>query len=547
MCLAGGALVQVFLSGPPQPPPAGHSAIFWYLLKAYDPAANLLLLLIAVVAFMLRRRPLPAGLFQYAGSHPAAVAAVLFVFLCLGSFWVYKTHPLSMDEYSALFQAGVFASGKLSGSFPPELLDDLIPPGFQNMFLSVSRSTGEVSSSYWPGFSLLLAPFAWLGVPWAANPAIGAISLLVICRLARRITGSQEAGGWAVLLAIASPVFIVSSLSYYSMPAHLMLNAAYALLLLRPTLWRTVAAGLIGSLALTLHNPLPHALFAIPFIVWLILRGGSLRLLACLALAYALPWIVLGLGWKLYLGTLASQAPSSGAAAPLPGVVVMVLGYLEVFTLPSLTRIQYRVAGLTKLWTWGALGIIVLAAWGYWLRRADTPVRLLAATLAATVLGFFLVPFDQGHGWGYRYAYPAWFVLPVLGAVALASLASGNSARESSAAELRSMAGWGIALSLVLCNALRLIQVESFMDRHLGQVPPLAQAALAGSREVIFVNARNGFYSIDLVQNDPFLRGDRIVMLRRSPERVGEVMARHFPGYARVGSGPWGEHWQAAK
>src|SRR6185295_917061 len=81
--------------------------------------------------------------------------------------------------------------------------------------------------------------------------------------------------------------------------------------------------------------------------------------------------------------------------------------------LPQVGAIQARIAGLSKMWTWGACGFMVLAAWGYWQARAETGVRLLGAALAATFLGYFFVPFDQGHGWGYRYIPSAWFVVPV--------------------------------------------------------------------------------------------------------------------------------------
>jgi hypothetical protein len=41
------------------------------------------------------------------------------------------------------------------------------------------------------------------------------------------------------------------------MAAHLLMNVLYALLL-KPSAARALAAGLVGSLAFTLHNPLPH-------------------------------------------------------------------------------------------------------------------------------------------------------------------------------------------------------------------------------------------------------------------------------------------------
>lgn len=545
-CLAGGAVVYLFLSGPLHPLPPGFSAIFWYLLKTYDPVANVLLLLLAVCAFALRKQPLAVRAIRWVGARPFSLAAAVFPLLCLGSWFVYRAQPLSMDEYSVLFQAKVFASGKLSGQLPVELLDRLVPPGFQNLFLTASRATGEVSSTYWPGSSLLVAPFAWLGVPWAANPALAALSIPVIHRLTFRTAGSEVAAAWAVLFTVASPAFVVNALSYYSMTAHLLLNAAYALLLLAPTGPRALTAGMIGGFALILHNPLPHLLFAAPFIAWLILRRGSLPILACLAAGYLPIALVLGFGWKLYLGTLmsaasdvAAAATGSPAAAPGKTVIDLLVDQLSIFELPTWHVVYARLAGATKAWTWGALGIVVLAAWGFWLQRGRTEVRLLASALAATFFGYFLIRFDQGHGWGYRYLHSAWFALPVLAALAVTHV---SQSREPAHEALAGMAGWGVVLSLFLAVALRVVQVDAFVRAHLGQVPPLARDA-AAPHEVVFVDPRSGFYSVDLIQNHPFLRGSRIIMLGSASQPQDELMARYFPGHVKVQSGPWGEHW----
>jgi len=539
--LAGGALIFLVLRGPLQPVPSAASPIFWYLLKAFDPAGNALLLVLAVGAYALRGQPVlpPAALARPPG-RAWMLAAALFALLCLGALLVCRARALSMDEFSALFQAQAFAAGHVSGSFPTALADRLLPPGFYNMFLTMSRASGEVSSSYWPGFALLLTPFTWLGIPWAANPLLAALAVPVVYRTGQALTGSREAAAWSALFLVASPVFSLTSMTFYSMPAHLLLNAVYAWLLLRPSAARAIAAGLVGSLALTLHQPLPHTLFALPFILWLAFRGGSLRILLALLAGYLPLGLLLGLAWKLHLTGLASAA-AAGAPASGGAVTKLMLDQFGVFVLPTWEMAAVRLAGLTKIWSWGALGIVVLAGWGLWTGRRDTGVRLLAAAFAATVVGYFIVPFDQGHGWGYRYAYSAWFVLPLLSGVALTQGLRDADAGE--AAQVRGMAGWAVLLSLVLATGLRLVQVEGFVGRHLSQVPPLAREPEAGVREVIVVNARAGFYAFDLVQNDPFLRGPRIMLVEYGDERLDGFMQQQFPGYARRESGSWGERW----
>jgi hypothetical protein len=534
-CLAGGALAQFILSRAGSGNPFEFSPAFWYLLTAYDAHGNFLLGLLAIGAFALRKHPAALAMIRYASDRPWSVAAAMFVLLCVGSVGVYHQHPLSMDEYSPLFQAKAFAAGRLSGQLPPELLDRLVPSYFQTYFFSASRESGEISTRYWPGFALLMTPFAWVGMPWILNPAIGALTLPALHRLVLQATDSREAAGWAIAFTAASPAFVLSSISFYSMPAHLLCNLLYALLLLRPTEQRAIFAGAIGSVALVLHQPAPHLLFCLPFFAWLVMRG-SWRMLACLVAGYLPLGLLLGVGWYAHVIELAR--PAMVAATPAPGAVES-LGRTAAGSLvfPSRTIMEARLAGLSKIWTWGACGLPVLAAWGGWRLRGHTDVRLLAAAFLFTFFGYFLVAADQGHGWGYRYIHSAWFVLPVLAAMALA-------ATKDQDLGLRQTVAWATALSLIALNGLRLVQTESYVARSLAQVPPLAYAP--AQRDVIFVDARASIYARDLVQNDPFLRGLRVVMVSAGPASDAALMAQRFPGFKKNSDGAWGSAWRAS-
>lgn len=543
-CALGTALVQLVLARLTGNP-FGFSPIFWHLLSAYDAHGNLLLAALAVFAFLLRRHPGALAVVRYCGDHPWHIAGAAFVLLCAGARTVYRSYPLSMDEYVAAFQAGAFTAGRLAGQFPPELLDQLLPPLPKNIFLTASNVTGEVSGSYWPGFALLLAPFAWLDIPWAANPALSALTLPAVHRLVKEISASREAAGWAVALTVASPVFAVTGISYYSMPAHLLCSVLYALLLLRPSAMRALLAGLVGSLALTLHNPAPHLLFAAAFLAWLLARRTPLAVWAALLAGYLPLVALLGYGWSQHLAALAAGAgagtgqATAAAATAASAFERFASQVTSALTFPGARILEARLAGLSKVWSWGAAGLMALAAYGYTAARRRPGLRsgatLLAAALAITFFGYFLVPFDQGHGWGYRYLHSAWFVLPVLAGFALSE--------ETSDAELRNMAAWAVALSLVFANGLRLTQVDAFVVRHLNQVPPLARPAEPARAEIVFVDPAAGFYTRDMVRNDPFLRQSRITLVYEGRDQAAALMARHFPAYTRRAEEKWGELW----
>ncbi|MBC7804317.1 MAG: hypothetical protein H7Y16_10610 [Candidatus Parcubacteria bacterium] len=524
-------------------PASQLSAAFRFLL-GFDTHANVLLLAIAVAAFLLRRSSIALGALRTCTARPWLLAAALFPVLCLGSLFVYHDQPLSMDEYAALFQAKAFAEGRLSGAFPPELMDRLIPTFLQNHFLIVSTSSGQVSSSYWPAYSLLLAPFVWLGIPWAANPLLGALAIPALHRLAREVSGSTEAAGWAVAFAVASPAFLVASVSYYPLQAHLLLNLLYALLLVNVTVRNALLAGLVGSIALTLHNPLPHLLFCAAFVCWLAWRPRGMLLLAALIAGYLPLALLLGFGWREHLAYLLAQvAPAAAAVAATVAQGGQVSlpsawgAFVDILAMPTYATLYSRLAGLSKIWTWGALGLLVFALPGYQALRANGYARVLAAALLVTFFGYFLVRFDQGHGWGYRYLHSAWFILPLLAGAFFAA------PTDAAGSGLRAMAAWGIVLSLILACGLRALQVEGYIARHLAQVPPLSVAADASRPEVVFIEIRRGFYTHDLVQNEPLLRGPRIVMVHQRGPGQSALMANRFPAYRKSAEGPWGELW----
>jgi len=511
--------------------------IFLYLLFSLDYIAAMCALLIVVIAVLVPGTlPFQAWL-RWLGSRPMLVSAVVTVMLCLGTLTVYHNFPLSMDEYAPLFQSKVFASGHLTGHFPPELLDWLIVSGFQNYFLHVSRLTGEVASSYWPGHALLMTPFTLLGIPWALNPVLSGLSLIVMHRLALHLFKDVEAAGLVLLLTIASPVFLANGISYYSMTAHALATVVYAWLLLGGPLTpkRLVLAGLVGSLALTLHNPVPHLLIAIPFGLWVISRENGVRNALWMLAGYLPLCLVLGVGWFFFIDGLAQQGTQPNEVASLTGTGRVA----SFFQLPTERVLVYRIAGMIKLWLWAVPGLLVLACIGAWHWRRNTLVRLLTAAVILTIGGYLLIWPDQGHGWGFRYFHQVWLALPLLGAAALARTpASGNVALTQDD-NLRTYVVACALLSLALGTALRACQISNFMNEHLAQLP---EAPSAGKR-VMFIDTSYGFYDVDLVQNDPFLGGDEVRMISRDPEANASIMRKYFPGYRKIRAGENGEVW----
>jgi hypothetical protein len=523
---------QYFLRG------AGLTPIFLMLFADFDAQAASWTLGILVLAVFVSGAFSGRALLAWISDHMLSLAAATAALLCIGSLAVYRNHPLSMDEYAQYFQSQIFAAGKISGNFPTALMDWLVPPGFQNYFLSVSKSTGAVASAYWPSFSLLLTPFTALGIPWACNPMISALTLLAAHRLALTIYSDRRAAALVVLLTAASPEFLVNGISYYSMPAHLLANTLYALLLVAPTRPKALIAGVVGSIALTLHNPFPHLLFALPWLLWVAGRRDGTRMILCLAAGYAPLCLLLGLGWLWFMGHIRYAGLSAVSGEDLRSIWHV----LSVFTLPDSTVLLARMMGIAKIWLWSVPGLLVLAAVGAWKGWPHPALRLLTVSALMTLLGYFLVPVDQGHGWGYRYFHSSWIVLPLLAAGALTRTEVGRTVSAFEDEGSRAFIATCAVLTLLIGGTLRAVQVHGLVTYDLAQLP-----AYGGTeRRIVLMNPDDGFYAADLVQNDPWLRGDVIRMVSHGRADDAHMMSVYFPDLREVYLGPSGAVWSAA-
>ena len=468
-----------------------------------------------------------------------------FVLYAAISYWPQQHFTFSWDEYSLLTQSRIFATGHISSQVPPDLLNWAISPGHRGRLFAVSAQSGHFVPVYWPGVGLLATPFTALGVSWLCNPFLGALGLWGVHRLTLRVSGSREAAAWAWLLMLASPVVALNAATLYAMPAHLLFNVFYCLLLLRDDRRGALGAGLVGGFALILHNPVPHLAFALPWLFYVATKRR--RLLAPLVAGYLVFALPLGLGWSRYIGAsfdvgqYASHVPVGSASSPFAEM----LGRLPtVFNWPSLYVVLSRFGGLAKTVVWAVPGLLVVA-WLGWRTLArqgssavptDSPMlnrramRLLAASFIATFLIYFMVSFDQTLGWGFRYIHPAWFVLPVLGATFLACAPNKSVLRPFFAALC--------VLTLALSLPLRAIQADHLISFHRAQIPTATASA-----SITFINVLEGSFSFDLLHNDPFLRNDDWRFVDRGANADAQVARKYLVNPKRERSGKWGEIW----
>jgi len=501
---------------------AHFSPIFRLLLSVYDSRTAWLALTMCVLAAFWNRPGPILKLVDLFGSHPYFIALASVAMLGLGAILIYHDCPLSMDEYAAVFQAKIFASGRLVAQVPRSLVDWLVVSGFNGSFLVASAESGRALEHYWPGFAALLAPFEFLNVPWLCNPTLAGLAIVLIYRITLEITGDRRAAGWALLFTVASGAFVANALSYYSMQAHLTANLLFAALLLKPTNYRALGAGLVGSLALILHNPVPHALFAIPWLITMTLEREQRRFLLPLIMGY-LPGTALGLAWLVWRADIGSGAHSA------PAMQGLIDG---VFAWPHAVLLNMRAAALAKMWLWTLPCLFVLALVGRSRLGDNRSARLLTQSAVLTFVGYLFVRFDQGHGWGFRYFQSAWGAVPILAGCAMAN-------RSDAQRRLVSFAGAAAILNLMVVMPFQMYQISEFIEQHLAQLPPPQRPG----NNVYFIHPLGGFYVADMVQFDPQLRDQDLRLVSHGAELDAELIRQNWPTATKITSRRAADQW----
>jgi len=511
-----------------------YPGIYYHLMAAYDWLGAGISVASLLVAWRFLPRGVGVDVARWLAEHRFAVSCLVTVAMVILANLVCGGLALTQDEFAPLTQARVFAAGKIAGEWPPDMMNLLLPKIYWNWFFVKAIDTGRFISNYSPGHAILIAPFARLGVETASNAVISGLALLAIASIAGRMQDGT-AGGAAMLLTLASPAFWAYGLGFYSMPAHLLVNMLYVLLMMQRSLVATAAAGTIGGFGLSLHNPFPHAVFAAPWILALACEPRRWIRIPLLALGYAVVYVPLALGWDDYKDAIRHETmvaqPAENPAAAAPQSTD---SWLErIYAYPDQVRsafafegawpvFRHRLFALLKLIAWDAPALVVLASWAAFRNRHDRLTRLLAASAIVTFLGYTFVRFSGGHGWGYRYFFPTWGVLPILAGAAAAG--SGTVPRAAQVILTAAVVAGPLAVPV------RLWQIHGFYAAHFSVEPVVPSEVVVlpefdPRRSLVFINPSNLPFRRDLVQNDPFLRTGPIRM-NTTGDEVSALVAR---------------------
>ena len=322
------------------------------------------------------------------------VIALLLVLVCYaGHHLLLAGYAMSRDEQMALFDAGIFASGRLVAPLPDiwvahaEALNTLF-------MLPVEHPVAWVSS-YLPMNAVLHAPLGAL-----AGPLLVGLGAIALHGCARTLWPSRpEAWLVALLLYLASGQILITGMTSYAMTAHLALNLVWLWLFLQRRTGTDLGALAVGFVATGLHQPIFHPLFAAPILV-LLLTEKTWRRAALFAAGYA----AICLFWLLWPGWMVGLVAGPDSVPAARGVDYLTR-LVDVVRAGDSARLANMVANLLRFIAWQPIMLLPLVALARpVIRRGGLPAALAWGAALPVVVTLVVLPY-QGHGFGYRYLH----------------------------------------------------------------------------------------------------------------------------------------------
>jgi len=489
--------------------PAGHADpqlafnVFYFLFAQNEPAGLLIVALFSAgAALWFRRsqrleedRPVEKGILT--GWLCIAVAVVVFAVAAIGTQTVFHNYLVTADEYLADFQARIFLRGKFQAEVPSAWVS---AERFLNLpfFVQYFPANHSWNSVYLPVYAAMRAVFQSVGLQSLLNPFLAALTVIAVYGTARNIWPESKTNALiAIGLLVSSSQFLVMSMTSYSMPAHLALNAIWLWLYSRPDRGWFYLAPLVGVLAIGLHQPIVHALFALPFLLRLVLqrRWRTVLIFGTVYVAGCALWFA----WQ----TRYQVGGNAGIAS-----------FFKILN-PRMPIIQSM--NLLLIIGWASLAapfLAVLGASQFFKVRPIIQDSILSCLLTFGFYFFFYL--DQAHGWGYRYFHGAIacsIIVAVAGFNRLSNLVGQHRATKFVLV--------GIAASLLIQFPLRCFEAERFVRPYART----AAAIHAIPKDIVAFDWREAWYSADLIRNDPFLEQRPIIVsiFQLTPEAVAAL------------------------
>jgi hypothetical protein len=334
------------------------------------------------------------------------LGTLAFIIATAVGFLVLQNFPNSSDENSYLTQARIFAAGKLWVGAPPR------PEFFRARSFVMDEEGGRFFAKAFPGWAAILSLGVRAGAPWAVNPLLSAMTLILAGWAGGRLLNRY--GELAVIgIILMSPFFMLNAASYYNHPATVLLITLFLVAVMSLSegagIGWAILAGLAGGAALWVRPGSALAL-TLPFGIWLGLRWVREGRWGVLAAAAA-PVVAALAGLAGYNNRMFGSIWQTGYGAYDPGDIRLGMGadHLAVTGWWLLKLSFWLVPGtLAGLWF-----LVHGRRWREWFRREPVLVLMLVS-LASLVSSYLIFQNKGGNEYGPRYYYDGITYLAIL-------------------------------------------------------------------------------------------------------------------------------------
>ncbi len=202
-----------------------------------------------------------------------------------------------------------------------------------------------------------------------------------------------------------------------------------------------------------------------------------------------------------------------------------VLKLQNTFILPNWEILQVRSYAAWKTLVWAAPGLLIVA---FIVKPESAIQRLLLVAMLVAFAFYLFFPYDQGHGWGYRYIHPAWGLIPLVGGM---FAATGNPSA-------RSLVATAVCAG-ILATPIFLYTTRNSIADAIAQQPPMP----GKDRAAVFITLRANKYTPDLVRNYPEDKGRKIIMWSDGQQGDSDLLKTIAPEAILYASDDRGSTW----
>lgn len=348
---------------------------------------------------------------------------------------VFEGYLLEVDEVMLSLQAEMFSQGETAVAVPEGL--EHIAYAAHPFMANHDMAGGVWGVFYLPVYAAMLALADLFLSETVLNPLLAGVSVLMVWSIARQLwPDSNLAAPLAALLLLTTPQFLFPAATGFALTAHLAFNLVWLrLILVKGSTRHLVIAAIVGFLAIGLHRPHVHLLFAFPFVAaWVF---GWQRRGVATAVAFGAVYaaaLYIWLGWADWSIALATGNWSAVPVNPLEFKALARYGQLAEISHGQFEQaFRFWIMGhnLLRLFAWLNPAVLCLFVLGWVMWRAlSWTERLVLLSVLTSVLPYtYLMP-NPSIGWGYRFAIPALGPM-VLGGIAGLSALSGSNPQQN--------------------------------------------------------------------------------------------------------------------